>query len=316
MDPSIRFFRELSARDVAIAGGKGANLGELMRKSVPVPDGFVILASCFGDFLRQSHLDEIFKTNLTTLNGEDVKVLESVSAMLISRIMESSITEEMQTHILRSFDQLGSRLVAVRSSATAEDGSDSAWAGQLDTYLGTTREKLVTNVKRCWASLFTSRALAYRYQNHLMESDITVAVVIQLMVASEVSGVAFSVHPVTQDPDQMIIEAGFGLGEAVVSGTITPDSWIIRKSDRKILETYHSEQEKGYFLNEQGGSEWTDLPAGQSAKAKLNPEEILELADLVIHIEAYFHFPCDIEWARKGKNWFILQCRPITTLGI
>jgi len=314
MDTFLRTLNEITALDVASAGGKGANLGEMFRHDIPVPDGFVVLASGFREFLRNTGLDRRLASLLEVVDGDDVDALTVCSKEMIRLILEGIVPDGISRQVYDYFDSLAAPLVAVRSSATAEDGADSAWAGQLDTYLGTTRDALILNMKKCWASLFTPRALAYRFEKKLNEMEISVAVVVQEMVASEVAGVAFSVHPVTQDPDQMIIEAGFGLGEAVVSGTITPDSYIVRKSNRQILETYPSEQEKGFFLNEKGGSEWKDIPAGQSARAKLNPEEILELADLVIHIEAYFHFPCDVEWARKGNNWYILQCRPITTL--
>ncbi len=310
----IKTFQELTAKNVDSAGGKGANLGAMLSHGIPVPDGYVILTQCYDAFLEASGLDKRIATLLGSMDGSNISALTGVSDQVTGWIHTGSIPDATSRLIYEHFDQLGSPLVAVRSSANAEDSADSAWAGQLDTYLGTTHDTLIPNIRRCWASLFTPRALAYRFQNHLMSLEISVAVVIQEMVASEVAGVAFSVHPVTQDPDQMIIEAGFGLGEAVVSGTITPDSYVISKSDRKILETYPSEQIKGIFLNERGGVEWKDISASQSGTAKLRPSEILELADLIIRIEEYFHFPCDIEWAMKESKWYILQCRPITTL--
>ncbi|MBN1198550.1 MAG: PEP/pyruvate-binding domain-containing protein [Bacteroidales bacterium] len=310
----VRKFSEITAQDIASAGGKGANLGEMFRHDIPVPDGFVVLASGFREFLRNTGLGHRLASLLEEVNGDDVDALNNCSQEMTRLILEGNIPDEIRRPVYDYFDWLATPLIAVRSSATAEDGADSAWAGQLDTYLGTTRDKLILNMKKCWASLFTPRALAYRFQKKLIESEIAVAVVVQKMVASEVAGVAFSVHPVTQDPDQMIIEAGFGLGEAVVSGTITPDSYIVRKSDLALLETYPSEQEKGFFLNEKGGSDWRDIPPGQTGKAKLSHDEIIGLAGLIIRIESFFGFPCDIEWARKGKNWYILQCRPITTL--
>ncbi|MFH1159547.1 MAG: PEP/pyruvate-binding domain-containing protein [bacterium] len=315
MKTLVKKFCEITATDVDSAGGKGANLGAMFTHTIPVPDGFVILTSCYDQFLQVAGLDTRIASLLKSLDVGDTDDLSSASEQIAGRIRQEEIQEEIARSIYSAFDQLQAPLVAVRSSANAEDRADSAWAGQLDTYLGTTRATLIPNIKKCWASLFTPRALTYRFQNNLMTSDISVAVVVQEMVASEVAGVAFSVHPVTQDPDQMIIEAGFGLGEAVVSGAITPDSYIIRKSDRQILETYPSRQLKGVFLTTDGGTTWMDLPASQSDTFKLNPWEIRELADLVIRIEAFFSYPCDIEWARKDGKWYILQCRPITTLG-
>jgi len=315
MNTLIKNFCDLNARDVDSAGGKGANLGAMFSHGIPVPDGFVILTSCYDHFLRASGLSGRIAAKFHPLDGSDIDALTTVSAEVTGWIVNGTLPEVITREICLYFDQLNATLVAVRSSANAEDSADSAWAGQLDTYLGTTRTDLLQNIKKCWASLFTPRALAYRFQHQLMAADISVAVVVQEMVASEVAGVAFSVHPVTQDPDQMIIEAGFGLGEAVVSGTITPDSYIIRKSDRQIIESYPSEQSRGLFLNPTGGSTWMDIPSDRSTEVKLSPGAILELADLVIRIEAYFHYPCDIEWARKDGKWYILQCRPITTLG-
>jgi phosphoenolpyruvate synthase/pyruvate phosphate dikinase len=314
MNTLIKNFCELTARDVDSAGGKGANLGAMFNHGIPVPDGFAILTSCYDRFLRATGLAARIAAKFHLLDGSDVDVLTAVSAEVTEWIVNGTLPEAVTREIYLYFDQLNAPLVAVRSSANAEDSADSAWAGQLDTYLGTTRSDLLQNIKKCWASLFTPRALAYRFQHRLMEAEISVAVVVQEMVASEVAGVAFSVHPVTQDPDQMIIEAGFGLGEAVVSGTITPGSYIIRKSNRQILESYPSEQSRGLFLDATGGGTWVDIPTGRSTEAKLSPGAILELADLVIRIEATFHYPCDIEWAWKNGKWYILQCRPITTL--
>ncbi|MFH1159866.1 MAG: PEP/pyruvate-binding domain-containing protein [bacterium] len=257
----------------------GANLGVLFNHGIPVPDGFVILTQCYDQFLRGSGLDTRIASLLQPLNGGDIVALTNVSEHVTGWIMQEKIPDEIAGTIYAHFDQLNAPLVAVRSSANAED-----------------------------------RALAYRFQNDLMTADISVAVVVQEMIASEVAGVAFSVHPVTQDPDQMIIEAGFGLGEAVVSGAITPDTYILRKSDRHILETYPSQQLKGVFLNQSGGSTWKEIPDSESDAPKLSPPQIRELADLIIHIEAFFTYPCDIEWARKDGKWYILQCRPITTL--
>jgi pyruvate, water dikinase len=315
MKTYIRKFSEIAAKDVELAGGKGANLGELFNHGIPVPDGFVILSSCYERFLEIAGLNARIAAVLEHLKADDVDALTAFSDQVTAWILGAEIPEAITESIFTLFDESGVPLVAVRSSANAEDRADSAWAGQLDTYLGTTRDTLILNIKKCWASLFTPRALAYRFQNRQMTAGIAVAVVVQEMVASEVAGVAFSIHPVTQDPDQMIIEAGFGLGEAVVSGAITPDSYVIRKSDRQILERYPSAQAKGFFLNEKGGSDWMDIPAGKTTGDKLSRNEILELADLVIGIEAYFRFPCDIEWAMKDHKWYILQCRPITTLG-
>jgi len=202
----------------------------------------------------------------------------------------------------------------VRSSATAEDSASAAWAGQLESYLNTTEENLLENVKKCWASLFTPRAIFYRFEKDLHKQKISVAVVVQKMVDSEKSGIAFSVHPVTQDRNQLIIEAGFGLGEAIVSGQITPDSYVVEKQPRKIIDKNIQTQSRGLYRAKNGGNEWLDIPKGQGEKQVLSDGEISELSDIILGIENHYKFPCDIEWAVEKGNFYIVQSRPITTL--
>jgi len=206
--------------------------------------------------------------------------------------------------------------VAVRSSATAEDSSSAAWAGQLDSFLNTTEKTLLANVQKCWASLFTPRAIFYRFEKGLHNNKISVAVVIQKMIESEVSGIAFSVHPVTQDHNQLIIEAGYGLGEAIVSGQITPDSYVIEKNPRRIIDRNVSTQERGIYRKpKEGGNEWQNIPQDKGKKQKLTDGQILELSELILKIENHYGTPQDIEWAYENNKFYITQSRPITTLG-
>ena len=202
----------------------------------------------------------------------------------------------------------------MRSSATAEDSASAAWAGQLDTFLNTTEENLLANVQKCWASLFTPRAIFYRFEKGLHGTKISVAVVIQKMVQSDASGIAFSVHPVTEDHNQLIIEAGFGLGEAIVSGQVTPDSYVVTKEPRAILDKNISTQLRGLYRKKGGGNEWRDIPESEGQKQVLSDAQIFTLAETVCGIEKHYGFPCDIEWAMEGDRIFITQSRPITTL--
>ena len=307
----IKTFNEIHKEDVMQAGGKGASLGEMTNANLPVPEGFVILSKEFNDFLDANEIKDNIDATLHTVNKEDMNSIENASEKIQSIIMNSSIKDETKEKILESFDNLDCQFVAVRSSATAEDGHKTAWAGQLDTFLNTQKCDLLENVKKCWASLFTPRAIYYRYTNNLHNDDISVAVVIQKMVESEVSGVAFSVHPVTEDINQMIIEAGLGLGESIVSGQITPDSYVVEKDPFLILDIQLSEQEKGLFRGN-NGNEWKQLDNGD--KQKLTGEQITELAKLVIKIEQHYGFPVDIEWALENEKFYITQSRPITTL--
>jgi len=209
---------------------------------------------------------------------------------------------------------LDAEFVAVRSSATAEDGAEHAWAGQLDRFLNTTKKDLIKNIKRCFSSLFTPRAIFYRFEKGLHDSHISVAVVVQKMVQSEKSGIAFSVHPVTEDRNQMIIEGSWGLGEAIVSGQVTPDSYVVLKDSKEILDINIAEKTRGIFKSKSGENRWQDIDEKKANEQCLSDKEILELAELIIKIENHYGFPCDIEWAFEKEKFYITQSRPITTL--
>ncbi len=309
----VKLFGEICKDDVEIAGGKGASLGEMTRAGIPVPGGFVVLRDAFDRFIEETDLMPEIDAALDSVNLDEVHSVndasEKIQAMILGREMPEDISEE----ILKDFEVLSCDKVAVRSSATSEDSADAAWAGQLDSFLNTTRDNVLENVKKCWASLFTPRAIFYRFEKKLHEEKVSVAVVVQKMIESEESGIAFSVHPVTEDYNQIIIEAGFGLGEAIVSGAITPDSYVVDKRDWKILDVNVSEQSRGLFGKAGGGNEWRVL--GNEGKTRvLSDKEIVELSKLIVKIEDHYGFPCDIEWAKVGGEFFITQSRPITTL--
>jgi pyruvate,water dikinase len=309
----IRPFKNLSKNDAAIAGGKGASLGEMTHAGIPVPPGFVILADSFEQFIRETDLIQEIDAILEKVDHKEIHIVESASEQIKGLILSKEMPRDIADVVNQSFKELGAEYVAVRSSATAEDGADHAWAGQLDSYLNTTKTDLLEKVKHCWSSLFTPRAIFYRFEKGLRTTKISVAVVVQKMIQSEVSGIAFSVHPVTEDHNQVIIEAGFGLGEAIVSGEITPDSYVIEKEPRKIADINISHQAKGLYRKENGGNEWKNL-ADKGKLQVLNNAQILELSSLILNIEDHYGFPCDIEWAYEGGQFYIVQSRPITTL--
>jgi pyruvate,water dikinase len=253
------------------------------------------------------------ESELNDVNRDQIHTVEYASERIQKLIMDSEMPDDIAKAVTDAFAELDAKFVAVRSSATAEDSASAAWAGQLDSFLNTTEATLLRNVRRCFASLFTPRAIFYRLEQGLGDSHVSVAVVVQKMIESEVSGIAFSVHPVTEDHDQIIIEAGFGLGEAIVSGQITPDSYVVSKKGRNILDTNVSDQSRGIFRKEDGGNEWRDLGERGSTR-KLDEKQVLELADIVMRIENHYGFPCDIEWAYEGGAFHIVQSRPITTL--
>jgi pyruvate,water dikinase len=219
----------------------------MTQAGIPIPEGFVILSAAFDMFLEKTDLNSKIDALLNKVDVRQPQTVENISEQIQTMIFSKQIPENIKTEILRFFKQLDCEFIAVRSSATSEDSASAAWAGQLDSFLNTTEYTLLENVKKCWASLFTPRAIFYRCEKKLNKDKISVAVVIQKMVESEESGIAFSVHPVTQDKNQIIIEAGFGLGEAIVSGSITPDSYVIDKQVFEILDINVNEQTKGIY---------------------------------------------------------------------
>ena len=311
----IKHFNQISKSDAAIAGGKGASLGEMTQIGIPVPPGFVVLSAAFEKFLKETDLNVGIDSILHSVNHKEMRTIENASEKIKDLILKAEIPKGIKDEIKKEFKNLKSKFVAVRSSATAEDSSSAAWAGQLDSFLNTTEKTLLANVQKCWASLFTPRAIFYRFEKGLHNSKISVAVVIQKMVESEVSGIAFSVHPVTQDRNQLIIEAGYGLGEAIVSGQITPDSYVVEKNPRRIIDKNISVQERGIYRKpKDGGNEWQNIPEEKGEQQKLIDEQILELSELIIKIENHYGFPVDIEWAKENNRFYITQSRPITTL--
>ncbi|PIR57310.1 MAG: hypothetical protein COU72_01590 [Parcubacteria group bacterium CG10_big_fil_rev_8_21_14_0_10_41_35] len=307
-------FRDLGAKDVALAGGKGASLGEMAKAGISVPPGFVILSTSFEKFLEGTDLNVEIDAILNSVSHKKIHTVENASEKIKALILSAEMPKDIAEEIQKFFKKLKTKYVAVRSSATAEDSASAAWAGQLESYLNTTEENLHENVKKCWASLFTPRAIVYRFEKELHKQKISVAVVVQKMIESEVSGIAFSVHPVTEDKNQLIIEAGFGLGEAIVGGEITPDSYVVAKSARKILDKNIGEQQKSLIRGDSSTNEWKVVPDNLAKKQKLNDRQIIELAEIIIEIEKHYRFPVDVEWALEKNIFHIVQCRPITTL--
>ncbi len=308
----IKTFDKICKKDVTSAGGKGASLGEMTQAKISVPEGFVILSQTFDKFVQETAIKSEIDSILKKVNIEDINSVNNASEKTKYLILNAQLPTSISGEILESFKVLNSKFVAVRSSATSEDSEDAAWAGQLDTFLNTTKENLLKNIKECWASLFTPRAIFYRFEKKLEETKISVAVVVQKMIQSEISGVAFSVHPVTQNKNQILIEAGLGLGEAVVSGTITPDSYVIKKDSLEIEEININKQTKK--LEKKGDRNvWVETKE-EGEKKFLDDKKIDELTKLIIQIENHYGFPCDIEWAYEKGKFYITQSTPITTL--
>lgn len=307
-------FKELSKKDVKMAGGKGASLGEMTGAKIPVPPGFVVLSTAFDKFIKDTDVNVEIDAMWDRLDIRSTDEIEANSEMIQKLIIGKKFPEDLAKEVLKSFDKLGAEYVAVRSSATAEDSSADAWAGQLESYLYVSKKNLLESVQKCWASLFTPRAIFYRVERKLQKNHVLVAVVVQKMANSEASGVCFTVHPVTRDKDQLIIEGGWGLGEAIVQGIITPDSYVVEKSTLNLIDVNVNSQEKQIVKGPKLTVE-KPVPAAKKDKQKLNEKQVKELAKICIGIEKHYGFPCDIEWALEKGKFYITQSRPITTLG-
>jgi pyruvate,water dikinase len=318
---TILSFEEVGKEDISLVGGKGANLGEMLRHGIPVPPGFVVTAPAYSYFLEESRLKAPIQELLDKLDTSDTKALQEISARIKELITEAPMPGVIAEAIEQAYRKLGGGPVAVRSSATAEDLPEASFAGQQKTFLNVRGEKeVVKAVQDCWASLFEPRAIFYRAQHRFGHLDIAIAVPVQRMVQSNVSGVMFTVEPVTSDSSKIVIEAVFGLGEAIVSGEVTPDLYVVDKGDFQIVEKKVGRQEWQLIRNPlrwgakgEANIKVTLLPHEQTLQ-KLSDQEVLKLARLGKQIEDHYNFPQDIEWAREGREFFIVQTRPVTTM--
>jgi pyruvate, water dikinase len=313
MSKYIEEFKELSKDDASIAGGKGASLGEMTKIKMPVPPGFVVLAGAFDHFMEETDLSQEIEAQMKKINYEEMHSVAKASEVIRELIRKKSMPDDIGKEIMQEFLKLDTPHVAVRSSATAEDSASASWAGELESYLDVTFSDLLDSVKKCWSSLFTPRAIFYRYEKKMHQEKVSVAVVIQKMVESEVSGICFTAHPVTEDRNQLVIEAGWGLGEAIVGGMITPDTYVINKKLETIEDKNISEQE---IMIKRGKEKPQKIavPESHKEKQKLKDQDIMKLAKLCINIEKHYKKPQDIEWALEKNKLYIVQSRPITTL--
>ncbi len=319
MPAAIIWFKDISKEDVPIVGGKGANLGEMTKANIPVPPGFVVSVDAYFEFLKESDILGEVQTLLDSLDIEDTKQLQRVSTVVKQMFMDSSIMPELALKIKEAYKQLGEGLVAVRSSATAEDLPEASFAGQQSTYLNIEGpDEVVDAVLRCWASLFEPRAIYYRVQQGFNHFKVGIAVPVQRMIASVTSGVMFTVEPVTSNTKEIVIEAIYGLGEGLVSGEVTPDLYIVDKENLSIKSKRISKQKNQLSMNPGNNGKdintWQLIDKDLQGKIKLSDEEIIELAKIGKQIEDHYQFPQDIEWAKENGKYFILQTRPVTTI--
>ncbi len=317
----IAWFSELGKKDIPLAGGKGANLGEMTRAGIPVPPGFIVTADAYFTFLKEAKLEKQLRYFLKSLDIEDSRKLKETSDKIKGELSHAPMPEAIAHEIKQAYRELGSGLVAVRSSATAEDLPEASFAGQQRTFLNVQGEdNVLAAVQGCWASLFEARAIFYRQQGGFDHLTVGLAVPVQQMVQSEISGVMFTIEPLTNDRGIILIEAAYGLGEAIVSGEVTPDQYVIDKAKMAIIDKQIAKQEWQIIRNQQShtleeSNIRVTIPPWEQAKQKLTDEEIIALAKLGKRLENLYQFPQDIEWAKKDGQLFIVQTRPVTTLG-
>lgn len=328
----VKWFSEINKDSGNVAGGKGANLGEIYNAKVNVPPGFVITAQAYDYFIDKARLDNKIKEMLSKIDYENTDLLDKVTEEIREMIVNSDFPKEMEEEILEDYDILSVGnfkntnttildimknsdpiFVAVRSSATTEDLEGASFAGQQETYLNVKGNKeLILNIKKCFASLFTSRAVYYRNKKGFDKVKTSLAVVIQKMIDSEKSGVVFSKDP-TNRTDNVIVEAVFGLGEGIVSGTITPDEYIVNKGlevlDKKIMS-----KKIAITRDSSGKNKIIKLTNEKSTQQVLKEYEIKKIAELSLILEEHYKKPQDIEFAIERDEVYIVQTRPITTL--
>ncbi|KPJ49889.1 MAG: phosphoenolpyruvate synthase [Dehalococcoidia bacterium DG_22] len=318
----VLWFTEVGRQDTPLVGGKGANLGEMTQAQIPVPAGFIVSAHTYTRFLEQSGLRPTIQKLLSPLDYNDSAGLQKVSEEIKSLIRSAPVPEQIAAEIRKAYRQLGGGPVAVRSSATAEDLSEASFAGQQATFLNVVGEdEVVEAVRACWASLFEARAIFYRADKGFEHMEVAIAVPVQRMVQSRRSGVMFTLEPVTGDRSKIAIEALFGLGEAVVSGELTPDLYVLDKADLRILEKQVVNQERQLVRNPQAGAAdeiniWLAVPGELRQQQKLSDEQIVALAAIGKRVEEHYGFPQDIEWAEEEGTLHILQTRPVTALAV
>lgn len=308
-------FQEIDKTKLAIAGGKGANLGELsMIKGIRVPDGFCISTEAFKRIIGGAPAINGLIDQLTALKPEDRNKIGELSSEIRRAIERIAIPDDIREEITRHLSELGeNNAYAVRSSATAEDLPNASFAGQQDTYLNIIgKEAILKHISKCWASLFTDRAITYRMQNGFDHHKVQLAVVVQQMVFPQAAGILFTADPVTANRKVLSIDAGFGLGEALVSGLVNAD--VYKVNNGKIIDKKISAKKLAIYAVKDGGTEEQEIEPGLQNKPALTDEQILQLERIGRKIEEHFGCPQDIEWCLADDTIYIVQSRPITTL--
>lgn len=310
----IRWFQELDRTSLALAGGKGANLGDMVRAGLPVPPGFVLLTPAYQTFVTANSLQPEIERLAAAVRPDDPDSMENASVAIRALFDQGALPSEIAAAATQAYAQLGGGRVAVRSSATAEDLPGASFAGQQETYLNIEGEdRLLQAVQRCWSSLWTGRAIAYRLRQQITPGEIALAVVVQRQVEAESAGILFTANPVNGRRDQMVIDGAWGLGEAVVSGQVTPDRWVADARTGAVLEARLA-RKLLMTARRDGVTATVPVPQALQERAVLTAAQVEELAAMGRQVAAHFGSPQDIEWARAGGRLYLVQSRPVTSL--
>lgn len=309
-------FSEIRAGDLSLVGGKGANLGEMVHAGFPVPPGFCLTTLAFEQFIAAcSDLEDLYR-RLDRVAGDDLEAARGVGQVVRQVLLDLPMPTAVAKALRQFWRMYGNQQAyAVRSSATAEDQPEASFAGQQETYLNILDEAaLLEAVQRCWVSLYSDRAILYRAQHGYQDRDVRLAVVIQQMIQAEKAGVLFTADPLTGHRQTMVIDASFGLGEALVSGLVTPDAYRVDKRSMQVLARQIADKEVAVFPHQQGGTRQVRLADNQRRQTVLSDDQILELAALGAQVENHYRAPQDLEWGWADGRFFLLQTRPITAL--
>jgi len=320
MTKDILWFKEIHHEDIDLAGGKGANLGEMYSIGIPVPNGFVVTSTAYFKFIEENKFKDKIRNILKTTNIDEPDQLMSASIKIKKLIKTGKIDQKTAIEIMSAYKKLSEFgglkqiSVAVRSSATAEDLPDASFAGQQETFLNVIGETNVLHrVRDCWASLFTPRAIFYREKKKFDHFNVGIAVPVQKQIQSEISGIAFTVNPVTNEKNQIIIETIWGLGEYIVQGVITPDQHIIDKNNWTIISENHIEQKTQLIKSEHETKE-VIVPKTKQNKKKIDNATAIKIAKICQKLHNHYGKPQDIEFAIDRGKLYIVQTRPITTV--
>ena len=310
----VKNLNQIRKEDAATVGGKGANLGEMLGAGLPVPGGFVLLTSAYHEFVKTNDLEHKIIQLLGQLDADSHVSLETATGQIEEWFLTGEIPKEVIREVEGFYRSQGEPVTAVRSSATAEDLPGMSFAGQYSTFLNVQGlESLLLAIKECWASLWNSRALSYRMKQRVSNDGLAHGVVVQHLIPSEKSGILFTANPVNGRRDQMLLNSSWGLGEAIVGGEVTPDQWVVRKSDGSFLEATTGVKEV-MTIRRDHGIELVPVPEELKEAVTLTKEEVDILRQLCLKAEDYFGSPQDLEWAYADGSFYLVQSRPITSL--